>query len=64
MNEGIDLPDDVADAVESLRLAIDRRRLDGWADMSQDAMLEVVWSLVRRTLASDEPREDTPSVNG
>lgn len=37
-----ELPDDVHDAVESLKLAINRHRIAGWREASQDNVLEVL----------------------
>lgn len=49
-----DLPDDVAEAFHSMKLAVMRHRLDEWREISQDDMVNALYALQRLALAEQE----------
>jgi hypothetical protein len=50
----LSLPDDMADAFESMKLAILRNKFDGWREVSADMTIGALWELQRLAMAESK----------
>lgn len=54
LSGAIELPDDVAEAFDSMRLSVLRHRTDRWKQVSQNAVVNILYALQQMAMADQE----------